>query len=94
MAGKETSQRVTDKDIESGQVRFPRPAKRRFPEAAEDVRVDLRGLLIDPCRWNPRTGPDRERSGVLRVGRRALAGRVESGDVFTVSRAGETIVLR
>lgn len=87
-----TSQRVTAKDIESGQIRFPAPAKRAFPREAGDIELELRGIPIKG-RWNPRTGPDRERSGVLRVGRQVLEAHVRADEVLTVhERAGRVVL--
>lgn len=40
----------------------------------------LRGLRIDGVGWDPRLGPDRERSGVLSVGKDALKDRVTPGE--------------
>ncbi|MGO9753297.1 MAG: hypothetical protein ACLP8S_30780 [Solirubrobacteraceae bacterium] len=87
-----TSQRITAKDIESGQIRFPAPAKRAFPREATDIEVELRGIPVSG-RWNPRTGPDRERSGVLRVGRQVLEAHVHADEVLTiVERAGRVVL--
>lgn len=87
-----TSQRVTAKDIESGQIRFPAPAKRAFPREAGDIELELRGIPIKG-RWNPRTGPDRERSGVLRVGRQVLEAHVRADELLTIhERAGRVVL--
>jgi len=66
------SQRVTAADKERGQIRFPRPAKRFFPSSKKHIVVLLRGVRTEGF-YDPRTGPDRERSAVLRVGKDALA---------------------
>lgn len=65
---------VTQKDVEKGQIRVTRSAKRLidFPERAVDVQVYLRGQPVT-CTWDARMGPDKERSGLLRVGREALS---------------------
>ena len=86
------SQRITEKDIEAGQIRFPRASKRAFPDSDCDVEIVLRGLPLT-CAWRPRTGPDRERSGVLLVGRQALEGRVAPDDLLAVSVSGDHVVL-
>src|SRR5688500_11056538 len=65
------SQRVTAADRAAGRIRFPRAAKAAFPPEPASVSVELRGVPLT-ARWDPRVGPDRERSGVLRVGRDTL----------------------
>lgn len=64
---------VTAKDLEVGQIRVTRPAKRllNLPERAADLQVYVRGELV-ACNWDARLGPDKERSGLLKVGRGAL----------------------
>ncbi len=57
------SQRVTLTDIRAGRIRLPREAKRYFPAERDDVQVVLRGVQLD-ARYDPRTGPDKERSAV------------------------------
>ncbi|SDR63018.1 hypothetical protein SAMN05445850_8571 [Paraburkholderia tuberum] len=65
------AQRVTAKNLSRGQIRIPSTgvssAKSLFPASRSAVRVVLRGSLLRAS-WDPRIGPDRERSGVLRVG--------------------------
>lgn len=85
------SQQVTAADRESGQIRFPSSSKRVFPREAATVRVLLRGRAVD-ARWNPRTGPDKERSGTLRVGRHILATLVPVGTMLVVTALAETAV--
>jgi hypothetical protein len=82
LTGGLVSERISEKDIAAGMVRFPRAAKAAFPGQRSDIAVVLRGDLLEG-RWDPRNGPDRERSGVLRLGR-PLAKRVDVGDVLTV----------
>jgi len=72
---------VTDKDINGGQIRITREAKKamRLMEPME-LQVRLRGELF-PCTYDPRLGPDKERSGLIRLGKsnliRLLGGPVE-----------------
>jgi hypothetical protein len=82
LTGGLVSQRISEKDLAAGMVRFPRAAKAAFPEQRGDVAVVLRGDRLEG-RWDPRNGPDRERSGVLRLGK-PLAERVGVGEVLTV----------
>jgi hypothetical protein len=87
------SQRVTEKDIAGGRVRVPSSAKRVFPQESATVKVTLRGLRLT-VRWDPRNGSDRERSGLLSVGRDALAGRVAPDEVLAVAAGDGGVVLR
>jgi hypothetical protein len=80
------SQTVTLNDIRTGQIRFPGPAKRYFPNERSVVPVVLRGVQLEG-RYNPRTGPDRERSAVLRVGKANLEGLVRPDEVLSLSLA-------
>jgi hypothetical protein len=43
--------------------------------------------------YDPRTGPDRERSAVLRVGREALGAAVQQGETLAVTRGLGGIVI-
>lgn len=78
------SQNVTAKDIEVGQVRIPIGAtKTVLPPVRQDIVVVLRGRKLT-CRWDPRYG-EKERSGVIRVGKVAAADLLSPGDVLAVS---------
>ena len=91
--GQTVSQRVTARDVFAGQVRFPRTAKRLFPPERAHVDAVLRGREMRG-RWDPRVGPDRERSGVLAFGRGKLDGVVIADDVLIVRvRADGRVVL-
>lgn len=81
----EPTQRVTAADLRAGRIRLPRAAKRFFPAGKEDVEVILRGRRLRAA-YDPRVGPDRERSGVLLIGRDPLAELVERNEVLTVTR--------
>jgi TDG/mug DNA glycosylase family protein len=71
------SQPVTAADKAAGRIRFPRSAKHFFPSTRASLTVVLRGQRVDG-RYDPRTGPDRERSAVLSLGRQAVVGIAES----------------
>jgi hypothetical protein len=86
-----SSQRVTHSDIQEGRIRFPRSAKRYFPNERCLVSVTLRGLQVEAARYNPRTGPDRERSAVLLVGKANLERLVRSDEILSVS-CGDGVV--
>jgi hypothetical protein len=80
------SQNVTAKDIEVGQVRIPIGAtKTILPPVRQDIVVVLRGRKMT-SRWDPRYG-EKERSGVIRVGKAAAADLLSPGDVLAVSVA-------
>lgn len=61
------TQRVSAGDIRRGIIRIPGPAKVLFPPTRTQVQIELHGERTS-CRWDPRYGPDQERSGVLGVG--------------------------
>jgi hypothetical protein len=84
-SGTGRTQRVTAKDIEAGRIRIPQDGtKRLFPREKQNVEVSLRGNAVT-ARWDPKYGPDRERSGVIAVGRGQLAGIVEPDEVLRVT---------
>lgn len=93
MTQRHPSQNVTENDIEVGQVRIPiGPAKAILPHARTDITVVLRGRDLGTCRWDPRYGADKERSGVIRVGKAAARELLTPGDVLAVSVAGDDVV--
>jgi hypothetical protein len=65
------TQRVTAADLRVGQIRIPSSttsaAKALFPESESELAVKLKGRPVRGL-WNPGMDPDRERSGVLRIG--------------------------
>lgn len=78
------SQRVTAADLRAGQIRFPRGSKRFFPtNRVGALKVVFKGLERS-APWDPRTGPDRERSGVLAFGRGALEGIVAENEILSL----------
>lgn len=79
------SQRVTDGDLHHGRIRLPSAAKGFFPSERAEVQVILRGRRI-ACRYDPKRGPDRERSAVLSVGKAVLAELVRPDEVLRVRR--------
>jgi hypothetical protein len=70
-SGTGRTQRVTAADLRSGHIRIPSrrsaPTKALLPPAKAIIDVTLRGLELNAS-WDPRMGPDRERSGILRIG--------------------------
>jgi TDG/mug DNA glycosylase family protein len=85
------TQRVTRNDLNRGQIRLPRAAKQFFPAGKSSVEVLLRGYKI-VAKYDPRLGPDRERSAVLRVGSAELRRLVNEGDILRVSKQGSGAV--
>lgn len=81
------TQRVTAPDLRDGRIRIPctstASTKSLFPATRATVALVLRGRSMR-CLWNPRMGPDRERSGVLRVGP-VLRDLVSEDEVLTAS---------
>lgn len=81
----ERTQRVTAADHRAGRIRLPRGAKRFFPTEKGTLEIVLRGKRVKAT-YDPRVGPDRERSAVLRLGKRELVELVVEGEVLLVSR--------
>ena len=78
------TQRVTAVDIGRGRVRFPRSAKRLLPAGRTTINVVLRGSSFT-ARYDPRTGPDRARSAVLKVRTEVLTRLVKPDEVLMLS---------
>lgn len=72
------TQNVTPKDIEKGQIRCGVAIKPFLPDTRSDVEFSLMGSPIRSS-YDPRNGPDKDRSGVLRVGRERLASLLGEG---------------
>jgi hypothetical protein len=64
---------VTAGDLAAGIVRVPSRSKPLFPAEGATMIVALRGAFLRDVRWDPRLGPDRERSGVLGIGKEATS---------------------
>lgn len=89
-----TTQRITAHDLHRGQIRIPSKGasatKSLFPPRKESIHVILGGRLVSG-KWDPRMGPDRERSGVLRVGE-VLRKLVREDDVLRAAAGEDGIV--
>lgn len=79
------TQDVTETDLAAGQLRIPRASKSLFPESKSEIRVELGGET-HRASWDPRTAGDRERSGIIRVGRGALTRHMSAGGPRTIGR--------
>ena len=76
------TQPITPSDLAGGRVRIgiSSGGKKLLSVVKSRVTVVLRGRQLDEVRWDPKMGPDRERSGVLGVGRVPLAELVQPGE--------------
>jgi len=81
----EWTQRITETDIERGQIRLRQPTRRLFPAKPGPVEIVVQGKRLDAA-YDPRTGRDRNRSPVLRVGREQLETLVKPNQRLQVSR--------
>lgn len=87
------TQPVTVADIKAGRIRIPiGPTKQLLRADRGDVEVELRGTRMT-CRYDPRLGPDRERSGVLLVGKAVLSSLVRPTEVLWIARKEEVVRL-
>jgi len=84
----ERTQRVTAVDIRNGRIRVPRDAKSLFPPGRAYVRLIIRGHSMT-TRWDPRFGPDRERSGVLSIGGPSLRDLVQADEVLRITQTDD-----
>lgn len=66
-------------------MRVPQPSKRFFPDEQCRISITLRGVDLEDVRWDPRFGPDQERSGVIGIGKKAAAELVE-GEALVITR--------
>ena len=59
-------------------------SKALFPAQKTLLTVVLRGVALHEVRWDPRFGPDRERSGVLGIGKQAVS-RLAEGETLLIA---------
>lgn len=85
------TQPVTPVDLANGRIRIPAGTKPMFPSIKGHIDIKLRGVNFTVA-YDPRNGPDRSRSGVLRIGRGAL-GLVQPFERLSVSTGGGVFVL-
>lgn len=90
------TQRVTAKDIEVGQIRIPSTntaeTKSILPSEKTRINVLLRGRRFSNCAWDPKMGPDKQRSGVIRIGSE-LGDHVQPDEVLNVEVGEDGIFL-
>jgi hypothetical protein len=77
----QVSQRVTKVDLANGRIRLPHAAKRLFPADKSHVSIVLRGQPMK-VRYDPRMGPDQERSAILGIGRGVLPALVAEDEIL------------
>ena len=85
------TQRITAVDLEHGRIRIPIGQKDPFPPTRCRVTVVLCGRPLEVA-YDPRLGPDRERSGVLYTGR-VLAELISVNEVLEVIADGDRIMI-
>ena len=88
--GSSETQRITLVDIAKGRIRIPIGQKDTFPAERELITVRLKGVEFRDVAWDPRFGPDRERSGVLSIGKR-LHGLVATDERLGVAMSGSVV---
>lgn len=91
-AAVKSSQILSATDIAAGRIRLPKPAKALFPRERSRVLIALRGHSLLAA-YDPRLGPDRERSAVLQVGRARLESVTKAGDRLYLSARGPVVEL-
>jgi hypothetical protein len=84
MAKTTLTQPIRPSDIAVGRLRVPASAKHLLPPVDARILVELDGTTKE-CRWEPRTGPDRERSGVIGIGT-ALTRNLTLGSQLPINR--------
>ena len=85
------TQHITAPDIKAGRIRIPGPTKHLFPHERGIVDIELHGERKS-CRWDPRYGPDRPRSGVVGIGI-DLAHRLTEGERLRVRAESDVFYL-
>lgn len=78
------TQIVTAADIAGGRIRIPAATKALFPSVRSTIDVELCGEPLR-SRWDPKFGPDRERSGIVSVPKSTLIRLVQPGRQLTVT---------
>ena len=86
------TQRITAVDIANGRIRIPIGQKSRFPSEKTRIDIRLKGVELGRVSWDPRLGPDRERSGVLYIGSK-LADLVDEDDCLGVTSVDGAIAI-
>ena len=80
------TQSITPTDIAGGRIRIPKTTKSMLPPEKGTIDLELCGELLQ-CGWDPKFGPDRERSGVISVPKTTLVRLVRPGRQLAVTVA-------
>lgn len=83
-ANGDRTQRITAVDLRHRRIRIPRRSKQLLPASKTELRVNLRGNEF-MARYDPRIGPDKERSGMLTF-RTDIAALVPANTVLRIYR--------
>jgi HEPN domain-containing protein len=86
------TQPLTASDQEAGIMRVPSESKGLLPAERCRIKLVLRGCDLGEVRWDPRLGPDRERSGVLGI-RQEAATTLTEGEILHITRVGADVHL-
>lgn len=86
------TQPVTPNDLSSGQVRIPQGSKPLLPSHKGVVTAVMRGERLQTT-YDPRNGPDRPRSGVLRIPRAVLRTKVQPHERLRLRLEGSVVML-
>lgn len=87
------TQPITAVDLRKNQIRVPTRFRALLPaDKVTGLTVVVRGEPFI-CSWDPRTGPDRVRSGLLRFPSQVLPTRVVVGERLVVSTTPDTVEL-
>jgi predicted transcriptional regulator len=86
------TQPVTENDLSHGQIRIPQDSKPLLPRVRTTLAVELRGRRLESA-YDPRNGPDRSRSGTLRIPRQLLGRLVQPNERLDLIVTGEVVSL-
>ncbi len=86
------TQPVTPNDLAGGQIRIPQGSKPVLPNEKGPVTAVLRGERLETT-YDPRNGPDRPRSGVLRFPRAVLRTKVQPHERLHLRFNGSVVTL-
>lgn len=85
---------VTDKDIQAGHIRVTREPKREpgFPQERSTLDINFGGNAMRVS-WDPRSGPDQERSGLLRIGRAVAYRLITTPQTLVILRRHDGVIV-
>lgn len=77
-------QRITAAGIPGGRIRCGVALKELLPKQQQlAFKIVHRGITLE-CKWDPRDGPDPNRSGVLSIGKASLQQLLKADDMSTL----------